>query len=147
MAEPFKHPEVLVDLVTLRGNVGLSTSPEQLLLLRNAAQTGRAEIFRDHMGTPVGYVIWADVCAETAARFVRAGTPPFYFYEWDEGAICLVLDVVVQRHASALALGQLRTLLRRRRAVLFARRQMVKFYFKGRVHRRERPQPALKVAA
>lgn len=137
---------LLVELLAVRFDAGLVTSPENFLMLRNSAQARTAAVFQDHMQRPIGYLIWADVNKESAARLMRNGTAPLYFYEWNEGDICLLLDVVILPHGSAAAVGQLLSLLKARRAVLRCRRHRSKLYFKNALRLSRAQSAPLKAA-
>lgn len=139
MTECHAFQDDLIEMLTVRAEAGLETQPPLFRLLRNAAQAGSATLFRDHMHQVIGYAIWAKVSAETAARFVRTGMAPYYFYEWREGGIFLLLDVVIYRHASRPGRRQLMAVLAEHRAVMVARRDRVRLYFKNNLMRWRRP--------
>ena len=131
---PPKRFGVLCDIRAYRW---LHTTPEQLLHLRASAEANTFEIFWDQHGRPLGYVVWANVCRESAERLNRNGQFPRYTYEWSEGHICLLLDVVINDVDRKLALRQFKAVLSERKIIVFRRRGEVRLYLKknGRLRR------------
>jgi len=78
----------------LRSKTALSTSAELLRWLNFSTRTHCYQLFYDSLNKPIGYIIWANVCRETITRLARTGQMPRYPYEWNEGYITLVLDLV-----------------------------------------------------
>ena len=87
-------PESFGILCDIRSYRWLNSSPEQLMHLRLSAKAGTFKIFWDQHSRPLGYAIWANVCRESVQRLARNGRYPIYGFEWNDGRICLVLDVV-----------------------------------------------------
>jgi hemolysin-activating ACP:hemolysin acyltransferase len=124
--------KLLCALMEVRLHALLVTTPEQFLLLKNSAQAGTAKLFSDHMGRPAGYVAWAEVNSETARIYLLHGLPPSYPYEWREGHLCVLLDLVIVPGMGKAARAQLRSWLRTRRALLFTRKKRHSAYRRGK---------------
>jgi len=99
-------------LMQLRASSGLLTDPAVFMLLNNSVAQSCYKIFFDPSGKPAGYMLWADVNEESAARLIRTGQYPVYQYEWDEGDIVMLLDVLVQPLFKYNILADLRAELR-----------------------------------
>lgn len=90
----------ICEIFSLRMGRGLSLSGESTLHLSNSYYKDKYRIFRNVKGNSIGYIIWAEVSEESYFRVFNYGYFPKYQYEWDEGNICLILDVVfAQNHA------------------------------------------------
>ena len=106
-----KPPQDLGVLIQIRASMELITDPVTFMLLNNSVTKSCYCIFYTPLGMPTGYVIWAEVNEESAARLMRTGAYPFYHYEWDEGDIIMLLDIVIQPHFKRNTLGDLRAKL------------------------------------
>ncbi|KZN37885.1 hypothetical protein N480_14170 [Pseudoalteromonas luteoviolacea S2607] len=85
----------LADIMRFRAGMNLETSIEEFRLIDYSIERSKIYIMRDKATNFVqAYVIWADVIEETWQRYLKLGTLPIYSYEWNEGDIGLVIDVV-----------------------------------------------------
>lgn len=112
---------LLVDAMELRASQGGAISSEEWSNLRNSAYSRNCRIFRDALSRPVGYVAWANINKASFSRLMKSGQYPTYPYEWNEGGICLILDVFIAERGRYDALRQLRPFLRSRRLIVFRR--------------------------
>lgn len=84
-------------LCEVRMGLQTVTTPENLRWLNFSARKKFFQFFYsprgDKMSLPIGYVVWAEVCRENVERLLHTGILPYYPFEWNEGKICLVLDV------------------------------------------------------
>lgn len=79
----------------LRLSAGLDTNVELLKQLYFSIQTDKFEVLYNNLDKPIGYIAWADINQESLFRLEKASVFPKYFYEWKEGNIRLILDLVV----------------------------------------------------
>ncbi|OCQ21240.1 hypothetical protein A7985_11475 [Pseudoalteromonas luteoviolacea] len=87
---------ILADIMRFRAGLNLETSIDDFRLIDYSIERAKIYVMRDKTTHFVqAYVIWADVIEETWTRYLRHGITPIYGYEWDEGDIGMVLDVVV----------------------------------------------------
>jgi hypothetical protein len=129
----------LVYALELRAALGLGTTPEEYWILRNSEMAHTLEIMFDEVDRAIGYMAWARVSRATIERLQRNAQLPKYFYEWEEGGICLILDVLLLPRYKYDAIRQLRLFIRRRRAIVPARKgRPLRLYLrKGRRFRRQ----------
>ena len=134
-------PESFGILCDIRSYRWLDTTPEQLMHLQLSAKAGTYKIFWDQHDRPLGYAIWANVCRESIQRLARTGRYPVYAFEWNDGRICLVLDVVFNNIDRKQALRQLKEFFGRRRAIAYKRRSTTRLLVRrrGRYERRTLP--------
>ncbi|MGR6331418.1 hypothetical protein ACU5AX_20345 [Sphingomonas sp. XXL09] len=74
----------------------VSRAPISATLARaifNSIEAGYYALIPGVWDAHVGYVIWARVCQETVNTLSRTNCLPAFQYEWDEGAINLIIDV------------------------------------------------------
>ncbi|RYY74165.1 MAG: hypothetical protein EOO52_14980 [Gammaproteobacteria bacterium] len=81
----------------LRAERGLSSSPEDLRCLSNSIQYGHYSFLENCDGEIIAYVTWAKVNKEAYLAAKQKLSVPKYEYEWDEGPITLILDVLVKK--------------------------------------------------
>lgn len=124
------HSAQLVEALELRAINGLSTPPDIFVKLRNCAYANKLIVFKDQLKRPIGYLAFASVNKESALRFLKNGAIPFYPYEWSEGGIFLIIDVVIQKNSCFDAVRQIKSLVFSKRAIIFSKRNRCKFYLK-----------------
>lgn len=88
-------PKSFSTMCDIRSQSNLSTSAELLRHLKFSAITNKDIIFKDSFGTPKGYMIWANVNKESLLKLKNSSFYPLYFYEWQEGPIVLILDIMI----------------------------------------------------
>jgi hemolysin-activating ACP:hemolysin acyltransferase len=117
--------EVFAELAELRLKAGLDTPVQRLQWLRHSAHFNAVHWFSNLAGRVNGYAVWAKVNRETLRRQQRTGQFPRYFYEWNEGQIMLLLDVVFidgwHRHNQ----NQLRRFIKSHKAAAWFRREQL----------------------
>lgn len=94
-------------LCDLRSSKPAQFTSETLRLLKFSVLQKKYEIYSDINGSPRGYITWADVNVETILRMKRSGRFPRYIYEWNEGDIRLILDVLMHTRPGDLKLPSL----------------------------------------
>jgi hypothetical protein len=126
------YEQLLIEVLEFRAANRLDLPHRQFLALRNSALAGTLRIFRDALSRPIGYVAWAGVCRETAHRLLRRLEFAAYPYEWTEGNIRYVVDVVLLPKERRTGLRQLKAVFANSRALLIARREHVRLYTRRR---------------
>lgn len=127
-------PETFYRLVSLRTRRDAGFSAKHLQWIDQSVGHGLYHVFDGLPDQPIGYVIWAYVNEETVERLYRYGKLPTYGYEWSEGVITLVLDVVYVSPGDRLSRETLRSAFPRDiDRLAFFRRGRTHLY---RVHRR-----------
>jgi hemolysin-activating ACP:hemolysin acyltransferase len=126
------YEQLLVEVLEFRAANRLDLPHRQLLALRNSALAGTLRIFRDALSRPIGYVAWAGICRENAHRLLRRLEFAAYPYEWTEGNIRYVVDIVLLQKERRSALRQLRAAFSKSRALLVERRDRVRLYTRHR---------------
>lgn len=86
---------LLVKALDLRRDCGRALSPDEYSSLHHSAFAGTLEILVDRLARPIGYISWACVNKASAQRLLRYGKYPRYAYEWNEGVICMILDILI----------------------------------------------------
>jgi hemolysin-activating ACP:hemolysin acyltransferase len=97
--------ELFSIMCELRVSVGASTSAELLRLLTISIKTGKFRVFRCELGKPIGYMAWAEINEESLFRLKFFGKFPKYYYEWNEGDIRLIFDLVIVGGIKRLGVG------------------------------------------
>lgn len=117
---------LLSDVIDARITAGLNTHPQLLGYLKHSAMEGRIKIFRSPAKTPIGYVAWANVNKYSFLMTTKTRQMSPYLYEWSEGRLMIVYDIVFAPQWNLIARKALLRFLRKKRFVSFLRR--------GRLH-------------
>lgn len=117
---------LLSDVLDARIASGLNTPPQLLGHLKSSAMDGRIKIFRSTTKVPIGYVAWANVNKYSFLMTTKTRQMPPYLYEWSEGRLMIVYDVVFAPQWNLIAKKALLKFLKKKRFVSFFRR--------GRLH-------------
>lgn len=127
-----KHPpEDFAVLCDLRSSRHGQLTPETLRLLKKSILENKYAIYHDVNGVPRGYVAWADINLESLLRLVRAGNFPRYRYEWSEGNIRLIIDVLMHtRSVTPSLLSIMSELTAEAAMVAFVKRGRLRIYGK-----------------
>lgn len=121
---------LLIEALELRAINGLNTPPDLFVKLRNSVYANKLIVFKDQLKRPIGYLAFADVNKASALRFLQKEIFPTYPYEWSEGGITLIIDILVQKNSSYDALRQIKNIAFSKRAIIFSRRNKCKLYLK-----------------
>ena len=81
----------------LRAERGLTSSPEDIRCLSNSIKYGYYSFLTNSDDEIIAYVTWAKVNRESYVAIKQRSSLPKYDYEWDEGTITLVLDILVKK--------------------------------------------------
>ncbi len=123
-------PPIFGDVMNLRAMSGLDTKALELVALINSATYELVEVFRSDIAGPIGYLAWADISKYTLAHMEKCKSRPRYTYEWDEGNICLVVDVLFLKPWGGAAKKQMLQLLRKKKAIVIFRRGKLRLYIR-----------------
>lgn len=119
--------KLMSEIFALRVRRGLNTSPQQLSLLVACIDKEQVEVFRTAGGDPIGYVAWMSLTPESI-RYVRdfRVLPP-YPYEWSEGRLMMIFDVVFAHGWNKVVLDQMAKKLSSYRLVSYFKNNRLKF--------------------
>ena len=115
----------LIDAISLRVQSDLGLDWQEMRTLQRSSKVSGIKILTDSSGNKLGYVAWANVNKETAVQLLRHNIPPIYHYEWSEGKVCLLTDVLFLPGNRQAAQKSLTTFLVNKRAILFQRKNRV----------------------
>jgi hemolysin-activating ACP:hemolysin acyltransferase len=134
--------DVVAQLLSIRSSAGYATSAAAANILLCSAKRWQTTVLKDDFERPAGYIAWACINKESYLSVLRRGKHPRYHYEWDEGQIILLADVVLYRGALRFFLETLHECFSRKRLVMFVRKNAVSVYARRdgrfRLVRRER---------
>ena len=99
----------------------LDTSAVLQARLVNAAVNNSVYIFRNEAGAPIGYIAWGRVSRETLNLVFKTRQMPSLPYEWNDGKIKLIFDVVLSKEWSLLARYQFFLYIRKNRIFAYYR--------------------------
>jgi len=138
------------DLLDTHIQFHAGASASTLTHIRCAAIANTYHMFEDAFGHRLGYIAWANLNKEAYAGVRTSGTPPKYPYEWNEGRLVLITDVLY-RGQSLFSLRRLMPVIfRHRRVVMFCRNNVVTTYRRdgGKFRLKEKKRlPVREVAA
>lgn len=118
----------IVELLALRFQTGSLTSPMDFADLIKTVEKGRFPFFFDAFERPCGYVACAMICKESLRRLITFGVRPNLPSEWNEGHLCLIVDVAGLPKQGGFARVQLEKSLQWARVVVVFRRNAVRVY-------------------
>lgn len=117
--------EKVNELCLVRAYQKVDIRPELISWIGFSVSAECYKIITNKSEKPTGYVIWANISKETFRAMIKHECFPKYPYEWNEGNIILILDVV----NTSLSFLQLKSLLRE----LFSSHRVVVFERYGKM--------------
>lgn len=84
----------LAQILNVRANRNLDTSPELARLLISSCNHSQVKIIDTGFKIQIGYIAWMNITRETLYMAATRGKLPSYSYEWREGRLMLIYDVV-----------------------------------------------------
>jgi hypothetical protein len=126
----------LLDSFTLVCTSGAVITPARFFQLRNSAHCGELKVLKDALGRPLGYIALAFISKYTARRVLQ-GANLEYPYEWNEGGICMIVDVALVGPSAPEGLRMLKDRIRDERAIIFSRKGRHRLYiqWKGKMRK------------
>jgi len=119
-------------LCDLRSAVPAHLTSETLRFLKNSVMKEKYNVVRDINDRPIGYIAWASVNIETLQRLNRTGIFPQYFYEWDEGDITLILDILLILQQKEITMKTLISdFVRQKNKIAYVKRDRLFFFSKS----------------
>ena len=118
--------DLLSDVLKIRVDACLDTSSSHLQSVLIAAEHKTIRVFYSNDGDLLGYVAWVLVSKETFSVMKYAPYLPSYPYEFNEGRIIVVFDVVFKKTYSRQAKLMAMEFFRRYRFITYLK--------KGRLH-------------
>lgn len=107
--------DLLFNITKVRINNQLDTTAVLQSRLANAAAKKNIQIFRNESGELIGYAAWATVSRETLNFVLKTRQLPILPYEWHDGKIKLIFDVVFSRDWALLSRYHFFSYLRKHR--------------------------------
>ena len=130
MYKPLSHD--FATMCDFRAQCHLTTTPDTLKNIKMSDMAETRTIFWSPLKTPMGYLIWADVNRETILRLYRSGRLPQFDFEWREGKITLILDVVLDPRWKKYCLQSLRGFIASKRIVTYVRKGKLKLLLRDK---------------
>lgn len=124
--------DVVAELLSIRSSGGYATSSEAAETLLRSAKRGQTAVLKDDFERPAGYIAWARINKESYVNFINSGKFPKYHYEWAEGHIILLADVVAYQGAAKFLRRLLLECFGGHRVVVFVRASVVSVYARRR---------------
>ncbi len=125
-----KQEQAFLNLCNVRVVANKVTSPQLFQWIKSSAYAGSYKIITNAFGQNVGYIIWANICKESLIKLKNTGAYPQHRYEWSEGDITLLLDVVINEQQSKLSIQQLRHFLKSKKIIAYEKNKIGKLYIK-----------------
>ena len=123
-----KSNQSFCNLIDIHTTFGIEVTVRTLANLRAATLAGTFHVLKDPFYKNTGYVAWASVNKESFLSMRETGISPKYPYEWKEGGLAFVTDLLY-RARSKLGLRKiLLDLFKQRRVVAFCRKDVVSIY-------------------
>ena len=98
--------------------------------LINSVYSNTYRILRDESNHPIGYIIWASICKDSFLKISHFGGYPKYSFEWQEGNITLILEIVINDSDKSSAFKQLRQFIKSKKILTFINKNRGKLYLK-----------------
>ena len=124
-----KLPDDFSLICDLRSSQPKGMRMETLQWIKHSVISDQYKIFMNNVGQPVGYVIWANVIRESLLSIKRVGRYPMWLYEWQEGNITLILDILFMTDAVSIK-NTLIPLLKSKRVIAYRRKNKGKLFIK-----------------
>ena len=124
-------PESFEDIMAVRAQAKLDTDHQLLIHLRNSFHNKTVEIFFSAMNNSVGYIAWADIDRHSLHMIKTYQTMPIYEYEWSEGNICLIFDIVFIPGFAKTAKAAFLEFLRTRKAIAYLKNKRFRLYLRS----------------
>lgn len=131
MHDDKNFPPVFSRVIDIRISSALNTPAHLLAALKNSAMSGQIEVFNSTANNPIAYVAWANVNKESFLMMSKTKQMPPFFYEWNEGKLMVIYDVVFLPKWGTLAKAELLNFLLQKRFVAFLKRGRLHLWTKG----------------
>lgn len=116
------------DIMDINIQLGRAPSIASLINLRNSATAQTYSSFQGPLNQSIGYIAWASVNKESLTQVRRHGTLPIYPYEWAEGRLILITELLYQGSSRFAIRKLLSDLFINRRVITFSRNKVVTTY-------------------
>lgn len=122
MSEWQAQAELFSSLSAVRCRNNLDTPAPLLNILSHSGRNQNIHPFKTVMGEPIGYVAWICVNRESFLMTSKTKTLPPYAYEWNEGKLVIIYDVVFSDGWNEIAKEMLMDFIKRQRLVGYLKR-------------------------
>lgn len=114
--------KTFAEALLIRSDKEMNTSHTQMKVLLTAATFDKVEIFRSYNDHPVGYVLYANVSADSLHMLKNYAEIPYFNYEWESGKIVFLFDMVFIDGYKSMAKRELRKFLKKQRCYAYKKR-------------------------
>ncbi len=119
------------EVCSLRARRMLNTSPQGLSMLVMSIESGNVEVFKTAGGEPIGYVAWMSLTSESMRYIEEFREFPPYPFEWSEGRLMMIFDVVVAPGWNKVVFDHMAKKLSEQKLVSYFKRGRLKYLDKN----------------
>lgn len=119
-------PDTFSYVMILRDICQLDSSHLFLRTLMSASKAETIQVFYSELGNPIGYVIYANIDKYTYLNVKEMGYTLKYPYEWNEGGICFIQDVLFLNGWKKESARQLRSFIKQRRLIVYKKKERIR---------------------
>ena len=119
--------EDVLTIFRLQSQIVRQISTDLIRLTINSVTKNKYEILLDINERPIGYVLWADINIESLQQLRKTRIFPAYSYEWDEGDITLILDILLLLNRNKTIFQVVRSFARDRKKVAYVKNSKLFF--------------------
>ena len=125
---------LLLDVMQVRSMCNLVTTPKNFKIINNSLERGLCHVFQHKNAGAIGYVLWAKISVDTLRCMEISKKLPLYPYEWNEGELTLITDVVILKRWSKRVVLELLKLKSEHSSICYLRREQLKVVNNDRVN-------------
>lgn len=125
-----KALENFLKLTSFRINNNLDTSSWLQARLLSSCENNCVRFFKSNLGGIIGYIAWATVTRETLNMCFKKKHLPFYAYEYSDGRIMFIYDVVFDSSWIEQASDEAFIFLLKKRFFVHAKNRKINVYAK-----------------
>jgi len=123
---------IFKSVTAIRAQSGLITESQLLTALTNSAWNENIKVFNSPFGTPIAYVAWASVNKESFQWMSKTRQMPPFPYEWNEGKLVIIYDIVFSPLWGKAARKELLRFLSEKRFIAYLKRGRLHVWTRGR---------------
>lgn len=127
--------KLMSEICSLRAKRLLGASPHGLSMLVGSVDSGQVKVFRTAGGEPIGYLAWMSLTPESMRYVMDFRVYPPYSYEWSEGRLMMIFDVVISPGWNRVAIDQIAKFLSRSKFVSYFKYDRLNFVDKSLLKR------------
>ena len=128
--------KALNEITSIRAERALNTSHIHLAMLVQSINNDQIEVLKTGMDDLLGYIAWLSVNKESLLLSNKTNTLPPYMYEWSEGKLMLIYDIVFTPGWERLAREKLFEFILKQRFVAYFKRNRINILKHARKRKR-----------